>query len=218
MNSIDTSQTVATFAADLPGAADVFRRHGVSFCCGGQHSLTEAAAEVGIPVETLMDDLQALVDSAGRDAPEDTGLLISHILGRYHETHRAELNSLIPLAEKVERVHGDHPEAPLGLAAVLVRLQHDLEEQMRKEEQVLFPMMQSGDSQMVGALLAGMREDHQPESRYIGEIEHATHGLSVPDGSCNSWRALYAGMRRLSEDLVAHVHLENTKLFPRFQQ
>ncbi|MBU1313745.1 MAG: DUF542 domain-containing protein [Alphaproteobacteria bacterium] len=218
MSDIDTNQTVATFAAGLPGAAGVFRRHGVSFCCGGQHSLAEAAAEAGISVETLMDDLQALVDSAGQDAPQDTGLLISHILGRYHETHRAELNSLIPLAEKVERVHGEHPEAPLGLADVLVRLQRDLEERMREEEQVLFPMMQSGDSEMVRVLLTGMCERHQAEARSIGEIEHVTHGLSVPDGACNSWRALYAGMRKLSDDLVTHGHLEKTKLFPRFKQ
>ena len=31
-----------------------------------------------------------------------------------------------------------------------------------------------------------------------------------------SWRALYAGVRKLSDDLTNHIHIENNILFPRF--
>ena len=216
MSHIDNDQTVAAFAVALPGAAEVFRRHGISFCCGGHLSLQEAADDVGVPIEALTDELQALTDDAGRDAPDDTSLLISHILGRYHETHRAELEWLIPLAQKVERVHVQHPEAPLGLAAALGRLQQDLEEHMRKEEQVLFPIMQAGAGETLRDSIARMREEHEAERIHIRDIEHITHGLSLPQGACNSWRALYAGVEKFAADVVTHVHIENTKLFPRF--
>lgn len=217
MSDTDNDQTVAAFAAGLPGAVEVFRRHGISICCGGHLSLQEAAEDAGVRVEALRDELQALVDDAGRNAPDDTGLLISHILDRYHETHRAELAWLIPLAQKVERVHGQHPEAPLGLAAALERLQQDLEEHMRKEEQVLFPIMQVGGSGTLRGPIARMREEHEAEALYIRDIEHITHGLSLPQGACNSWRALYAGMTKFADDLVTHMYLENTKLFPKFE-
>lgn len=215
---IDTNndRTVAAFAASLPGAAEVFRRHGISFCCGGHFSLQEAANDVGVRVEALREELQALIDDADRDAPDDTSLLISHILGRYHETHRAELEWLIPLAQKVERVHAQHPEAPLGLAAALGRLQQDLEEHMRKEEQVLFPIMQAGAGETLRVPIARIREEHEAEGFHIREIEHITHGLSLPQGACNSWRALYAGIEKFAADVVAHIYLEKTKLFPRF--
>ncbi|MEZ5886057.1 MAG: hypothetical protein R3D56_04145 [Paracoccaceae bacterium] len=48
----------------------------------------------------MIAELQSLADAVGREAPEDTLALIDHILGRYHETHRAELQWLIPLAQK----------------------------------------------------------------------------------------------------------------------
>ena len=216
MIDINNDRTVAAFAASLPGAAEVFRRHGISFCCGGHFSLQEAANDVGVRVEALREELQALIDDADRDAPDDTSLLISHILGRYHETHRAELEWLIPLAQKVERVHAQHPEAPLGLAAALGRLQQDLEEHMRKEEQVLFPIMQAGAGETLRDSIAWMREEHEAERIHIRDIEHITHGLSLPQGACNSWRALYAGIEKFAADVVAHIYLEKTKLFPRF--
>lgn len=218
MSNIDTNQTIAAFAANLPGAAEVFRRHGISFCCGGEQSLREAAEKAGLRLETLRDELQALINGACRDAPEETDLLISHILDQYHETHRTELAWLIPLAQKVERVHGQHPEAPLGLAAALEQLQQDLEQHMRKQEQVLFPMIQCSDS--------GTEDDHgimpvreyEVETLDIRGIEHIAHGLNLPEGACNSWRSLYLGVRKLIDDLVMHLYLENIKLFPRFER
>ena len=51
------------------------------------------------------------------DVPQDTGALIDHILTRYHEMHREDLASLMPLADRVERVHGhcQLAEAPEGV-------------------------------------------------------------------------------------------------------
>ena len=41
--------------------------------------------------------------------------------------------------------------------------------------------------------------------------------LTVPAEACNSWRALYAGLAKLSEDLTEHIHIENNILFPKFE-
>jgi regulator of cell morphogenesis and NO signaling len=43
-----------------------------------------------------------------------------------------------------------------------------------------------------------------------------THGLEVPADACPTWRALYAGLRKLIDDVHEHVHLENNTLFARF--
>jgi len=50
------------------------------------------------------------------DVPQETGALIEHILTRYHEMHREDFASLMPLADRVERVHAGDPDAPTGLA------------------------------------------------------------------------------------------------------
>ena len=43
-----------------------------------------------------------------------------------------------------------------------------------------------------------------------------THDAQAPAGACNTWRALYAGIAQLNDDLINHIHLENNVLFPQF--
>lgn len=216
MTSLSPEMTVTAIAAELPGAAELFRRSGINFCCGGNISLSEAAQRAGLSPEALLADLQALTNAAGRDAPEATPALIDHILSRYHETHRTELEWLIPLAQKVERVHVDHEDAPLGLTEALIALHDELDAHMAKEETVLFPLMLQGGNSMIAHPIAQMRHEHDDTARLLAGVEHVTHGLSLPEGACGSWTALYTGLRKFSEDLVAHMHLENTVLFARF--
>ncbi|MDX5349548.1 MAG: iron-sulfur cluster repair di-iron protein [Paracoccaceae bacterium] len=216
---IDLSPTaiVGDIASDLPGAAEVFRQNGISFCCGGKLSVAEAAAKHSLSADALLADLRALVAAAGRDAPSETLPLIDHILTRYHDTHRTEMDWLIPLAQKVEAVHGDHEEAPLGLTEALQALRDELESHMAKEEQVLFPMMRNGGHPMIVHPIGMMRHEHDQTTDLLRGIEHATHGLNLPEGACRSWTALYTGLAKFTEDLVTHIHLENTVLFPRFE-
>lgn len=217
MTPLTLSASVGDIASDLPGAAEVFRRNGISFCCGGALTLADAAAKQGLAPETLLDALQALIDAAGRDAPQETLPLIDHILARYHETHRDELEWLIPLAQKVETVHGDHDEAPLGLTEALIALHDELDSHMLKEEQVLFPMMRQGGHPMIVHPIGVMRHEHDSAAELLRAVERITRGLSLPEGACRSWTALYTGLGKFSEDLVRHMHLENNVLFPRFE-
>ena len=48
------------------------------------------------------------------------------------------------------------------------------------------------------------------------ELDRLTGGGVPPQGACNTWRALFAGTRKLAEDLQEHMHIENNILFPRF--
>lgn len=217
MQTLSLDRTVTSIAAELPGAADLFRRSAINFCCAGDIPLRAAAERAGLSPEDLLATLEALERSAGRDAPEETEPLIEHLLSRYHETHRQELAFLIPLAEKVERVHGDHPAAPSGLAAALTALRDELEGHMMNEEQVVFPMMRRGGAARINQPVAQMRREHDDAVRLLHDIEHAAHGMALPSGACASWTALYTGLRKLTDDLVMHMHLENTVLFPRFE-
>lgn len=216
MIELSPETTVGEIASDLPGAAEVFRQHGISFCCGGSLSLADAATKQSLSTDAILNELRALAAAAGRDAPQETLPLIDHILTRYHNTHRTELDWLIPLAQKVETVHGDHEEAPHGLTEALLALQDELESHMAKEEQVLFPMMREGGHPMIVHPIAMMRHEHDSAATLLRRVVHVTHDLTLPEGACRSWTALYTGLEKFSGDLVAHMHLENEVLFPRF--
>ncbi|MBY0333212.1 MAG: hemerythrin domain-containing protein [Acetobacteraceae bacterium] len=143
----------------------------------------------------------------------DSAALIDRILARYHEVHRKELPMLASLAAKVERVHGDDPRAPLGLAGLLSHMEEELSEHMAKEEEILFPLMRRGGHPMIGHPIAVMRDEHDG---HVAELARLTRDHSAPEGACGSWRRLCEGTRKLAEDLAEHMRLENAVLFPRF--
>lgn len=149
--------------------------------------------------------------------PEETGALIDHIVTRYHEVHRRELPEIATLSEKVERVHHDHADAPLGLAEVLRRMIGEMEVHMKKEELILFPAMRAGGRPGIENPIAVMRADHDSHDAAIDRIRGITANLTLPEGACRSWTALYSGTRKFLDDLEAHMRLENDVLFPRFE-
>lgn len=217
MSNVSARKTVREIASELPGAAEIFRQYGLNFCCGGDIDLETAAVQAGLNIEELISQLVDLEASAKRDAPEVTDALIKYVVNRYHTTHRSELAWLIPLAQKVERVHGDHIRAPRGLSETLVTLQSELAVQMDFEETKLFPVMLHDPDSVSADRLLHSREAGKEIGRHLEAVEHATNGLQLPSGACGSWTALYTGLRKLYDDVVAHHHVESTVLFARFE-
>ena len=142
--------------------------------------------------------------------------LVAHVLARYHTVHRQQLPELLRLARKVEQVHGEHADCPHGLAGQLSAMVQELESHMRKEENVLFPMIAGGHGAMAGGPISVMRMEHDDHGVALRAIERLTNGIVAPAGACTTWRALYTGLRTFREDLMAHIHTENNILFERF--
>lgn len=76
--------------------------------------------------------------------PRETGALSDLILTKYHDMHRADLVSLVPLVERVEQVHAGDPDATKGLALALTGLAREMEDHMAKDEKILFPAVSAG--------------------------------------------------------------------------
>lgn len=209
-------RTLADIATHLPGATAIFRSHKLDFCCGGGISLKEAAHKRGLPLAELECELAALGTGRGAAVPSDTAGLIEHILTRYHAVHRAELPELIRLARRVEAVHRDHPDVPAGLADLLEDTLEELATHMQKEEMMLFPMMLQGGHPMIEYPITVMQAEHEQHGERLRLIEGLINGGQLPQGACTTWRALYGGTRKLVDDLMEHIHLENNVLFPRW--
>ncbi len=207
-------RSLGDIAASLPGSTAIFRRHKLDFCCGGSQSLETAARKKGLDPALIEGELVQL--SPEQDAiPDSVEDLISHILQRYHQVHRRELPELRNLAIRVEQVHADHAAVPAGLSALLARMHANLESHMQKEEQVLFPLMLAGGSPMIAHPIGMMRHEHDEHGEELRALAALTGDMTAPDGACNTWRALYAGLAKLVEDLTNHIHIENNVLFPR---
>lgn len=211
------SKSVGEIAAQLPGAPGVFRRFDISFCCHGDSSLAEAAKRNNHALEAVIKALDALDPSAAPEVPQETGALIDHIQTRFHDVHRQQIPELIELSSKVERVHASKPGVPAGLTEVLEKIQGEMEEHMREEEEILFPAMRNAAANPIAVEIGNYRQDHEDTGRLLDEIARLTDSYTPPAHACRSWQALYKGAEQFRADLTEHIHLENNILFPRFE-
>ena len=99
--------------------------------------------------------------------------LIEHIYLRFHQRHREQLPELKQLAMRVEAVHGDHPEAPVGLTEHLDNLMQELESHMTKEEQILFPLLSRGV--YPGGPISVMESEHVQHEGELNRIDELTN-------------------------------------------
>lgn len=219
-----TAQTVADLVIATPATARVFERHGIDYCCHGRRSLNEACADAGVPVDTVLADLDAVAAADAAPLPTNgIGGLIDHIVSNHHTYLRRELPRLAELMGKVVAAHGDaHPEVH-QVSATLAELTADLLPHLMKEEKVLFPLA----IELLGAIEATafhcgtvqnpirvMFAEHDRAGELLATLRHLTGGYTAPDDACPTWRALYAGLAELESDTHHHVHLENNILFP----
>ena len=218
-------QAIGQIACDIPGATRVFHEHKLDFCCAGGNSLREAAAKRGADINAVTNALarlQAQSANTQDDAHDwrnaSPGELIEHILHHFHDKHREQLPELVRLARRVEAVHGDKEGCPVGLADHLAFMEQDMESHMMKEEQILFPMLQRGIYAPSLPPIMRMRHEHDQHGDSLAKLEELTNDITPPPGACTTWRALYAGLAQLRDDLMQHIHLENNVLFPMIEK
>ncbi|CBL43665.1 Regulator of cell morphogenesis and NO signaling (RCMNS) [gamma proteobacterium HdN1] len=210
-------QTVGWIARNVPGSTRIFHEHQLDFCCGGNQPLRVALQNCNLAPMPIVEALTSLQDvdvqeKDWRDSPKKE--LVAFIQTTYHTRHREQLQELIRMASRVEQVHGRREGCPNGLAVHLHGMLEDLDDHMRKEEEILFPMLERGFSvQQVAAPISVMREAHVEHGDALHKLYALTNGITPPKGACNTWRALYAGLRQFSDELVEHIHLENNILF-----
>ncbi len=213
------SRKVGDIAAASSGAALLLSEFNLDLCSEDGMALEAAAQHAGADLAALEQALHRLDDAGPADsAPHETNELISHIVKRYHDTHRRELPGLLKLARKVEAIHPDHPQVPHGLADMLQKLLGEIEVHMKKEELILFPAMRLHPDGALDTPIAQMRHDHDDHDEQLREIEIRTGRFSAPASACGSWRALYSGLAKFARDFAEHMRLENDVLFPRFEQ
>ncbi len=218
--TITSDATVGQLAAKHPVATRVFSRHAIDYCCGGGRSLQEACEENGLDTEALLEEIKNelaisnVLEENWDEAPLDD--VIEHILSAYHGPLAEELPRLASMARKVLAVHRDKdPERLSEILAVYLGLKTELEQHMAKEEQILFPLIKSGQGATADGPISVMEREHESAATALRRLRELTNDYEVPEKACNTWRALWQGLAALEKSLHRHIHLENHILFPR---
>ncbi len=221
-------ETVGSIAAKDYRKAEVFKKLGIDFCCGGEKSLKDASKEAGISEEQLrqeLEDADTVTVSASQDYNKwKLDFLADFIANTHHQYIRDNATVILGLADKVAQRHGpQHPE--LGSLAERVNtLMNDLLSHIEKEEKVLFPAIKSlvlnqNDSSASQASIKSIIDNMHIEHDHAGDdlkyLRKLTNGYTLPADACNSYNYLFEKLKEFEDDLFKHIHLENNILFPK---
>lgn len=216
-------RTVGELVAERPGRSRVFQTFGIDFCCQGGRTLQEACGRKGIAIDAVVEQLEAEMAEPAPPAQNPAELppaqLAAYIVERHHAFLWRELPRLYAMAERVANVHGGHTPSLVEIFRVFNGLQEELGEHLMKEERVLFPAIVAIDEggPSPGSLdgpITCMMQEHEETGAALAKLRELSNGFQPPPEACNTYRALFAGMRDLEEDLHCHLHLENHVLFP----
>ncbi|EGQ4230243.1 iron-sulfur cluster repair di-iron protein ScdA [Staphylococcus pseudintermedius] len=220
---IATQDKVADIVTHYPKTADVFRKHGIDFCCGGQISLEEAVSNH--PKLSLTPLLQELEDASQQQGegmqPQYLSVpsLIQYIQARYHDTLREEFKQLTPYATKLSRVHGPNHPNLVTLKSTFDAFKSAMLTHTDEEDQNAFPkLVRSANGETVediDAVVQSLVDDHDEAGALLQQMRELTHDFQPPAEACGTWRLVYDRIAHLERETHAHVHLENHVLFPK---
>ena len=151
--SISNHTLVKDIVNEFPKSSDVFKKHRIDFCCGGNIPIEQAAARSNVELDLLLSELNIVIE---RSTPQENNLevwtdtdsntIIDHIITRYHRPLIEELTQLSPYVTKVSRVHGDHHPELLKVNELFYEFKKEMIEHTGKEEEIVFPLALKADS------------------------------------------------------------------------
>ena len=224
-------ETVGEMAAKDLRKAEVFKKFGIDFCCGGKKTLKQACEEKGLDLVLLEEALNNTTNTAGpamdfnRWQPD---FLVDYIFNQHHQYYYNEAPVISDLLSKVLSRHGNqHPELQ-EINSLFIQLTGELNVHFLKEEKIVFPFIKAlmqgnstGDLSVLNAHaslkapIQIMESDHEAAGEVLAEIQKITTNYTPPADACNSFQFLYFKLKELDEDLHQHIHLENNILFPK---
>jgi regulator of cell morphogenesis and NO signaling len=225
--------TVAEIVAEDYRTAEIFKKHGIDFCCGGKKTIAKVCSEKGIDSELLERDLQT-VQEKPVDRQQDfknwsLGFLADYIVNVHHTYVNNNLSLISEFADKVARVHGHHNTETVEINELWQQVVAELTPHMKKEELVLFPYIKNIERFMNGETdkvpqphfgtvknpVKMMEHEHDVAGELMHRIAALSGNYSPPEYACNTYRVLYAKLKEFEDDLHSHIHLENNILFPK---
>ena len=207
-------------------AAEVFKKAGIDFCCGGSQSLEDACRDKKLDVAEIESELSKLENSEPGSSYKfnewKLDFLCDYIVNTHHQTVMKLLPQLTFYTQKIAEVHGDnHPELS-EIANLFAQVDTELRQHLCNEEEVLFPaireVLKTNSAESKATIISEitrMTGEHEFAGGAMDKINELSHRYAVPEDGCNTYRVAYKLLEQFEDDLHIHVHLENNILYPK---
>jgi len=224
--------TIGELVAEDYRRAEVFKKFGLDFCCGGGRSVTDSCKKHHLDETALIKALEEIEKES--TSPEqdynkwNADVLVEHIIKVHHTYVESNIPLIREFSQKVAKVHGGANPEEIEIAELFDALSLDLLMHMKKEEMILFPYIKllANDNGLhqqppfgtVANPIRMMENEHEIAGDLMKEIRKLSNDYTPPAHACNTYRVLYAKLDEFESDLHQHIHLENNILFPKALQ
>jgi regulator of cell morphogenesis and NO signaling len=223
----ESEETLGELAVKDLRKAEIFKKYGLDFCCGGKKTVKQACAEKGLDVTKIEQELQQ-VDKAPitGSVPYDEwpiDFLADYIVNTHHRYVRKSLPDLLTYTKKIMQVHGHgHPELT-EVYELTDSIAKEMTHHMGEEEEIVFAYakeLAKADKNTVLdndklATIAEMEKEHDAVGRMLERIRLITNDYNLPADACASYALTFKLLQEFENDLFLHIHLENNILFPK---
>jgi regulator of cell morphogenesis and NO signaling len=228
----DQQETIGQIAKKDLRKAEVFKKFGIDFCCGGKKTVREACAEKGIDATVVEQELQqpiTHVTNANMNFDEwNVDFLADYIINTHHNFVRKYLPELEMYSKKVAQVHGKQHTELYRIETLVEQVNQELSAHMVDEETLLFPRVKEivtaernktaysiADRTALEKMIEETEKEHDQVGRAMEEIRNLCDQYSIPNDACASYKLLYKMLEEFESDLFIHIHLENNIMFPK---
>ena len=225
-------ETLGEIATKDLRKAEIFKKYGLDFCCGGKKTVRQACAEKGIDATKVEAELQsAEVAAFTRPLPYNDwslSFLADYIVNTHHSYVSKSLPELRTYATKVAKVHGAHHPELIPVRQLVEDINEELTGHMVKEENILFPFIKQLEAAKsngkkvepsgfgtVENPINMMEHEHEAVGKNLEKIRVLTNNYALPEDACASYKLLFKMLEEFESDLFIHIHLENNILFPK---
>ena len=206
--------------------ASVFKKAGIDFCCGGKQSFLEACNEKSLDAGKVENEILKIREEPVNEFMNfvnwDPVFLCDYIVNTHHKFVLKNLPDLIFYTQKIANVHGDHHPELIKIAGLFEKINTELLQHLKNEEEVLFPAIRETvlseslkAKKTIVSEITRMFDEHEFAGGAMDEINKITNGYRVPDDGCNTYKLAFQLLEQFEDDLHTHVHLENNILYPK---
>ncbi len=231
---INRKSLVAEIVAQDYRTAEVFRRHGIGYCCGGKWPMDMACEMRGIDAEKIQAELEAAtrtihISNLLDFANWDIDFLIDYIINVHHRYLKKSLPETQLLLREFAKEHIKKYPYLAELEKQFDLLIQQLLPSIQREDEVIFPYIRQiahahQHKEPYAALFVRtmrkpveetMFKGHETVSEIILSIRTITNKYTTPENVCISHKVVIAKLKELDNDLMQHLYLEQSVLFPR---
>jgi regulator of cell morphogenesis and NO signaling len=221
-----TNCQIGEIVADDFRKAEIFKAAGLDFCCGGKKTLNEACGEKNLDADQIEKKLEEMDSTPLKPAQYfntwSLDFLCDYIVNNHHQYVIKTLPQLVFYTKKIADVHGSNHQELIQIADLFGKINQELTQHLKKEEEVLFPAIKEAlkinSPEVKNTIISEierMNGEHEFAGGAMDQINRLSMGYHLPADACNTYQLAYKLLEQFEYDLHIHVHLENNILYPK---